>query len=114
MEKYYSSDIGEESGKATIVKDTDVYRITDNTILSSMVLSKTVLYADKETRGHQHEQEEIYLFLTGIGKMTVGDETFDIRGGETVLVPSNKFHKVVNLGLCPFTFLCVFPGTRNH
>ena len=106
--------IDDISGK--IVKNNDTYIVIDNTELDGLVVSKTILHADKETTGHMHPgQEEVYQFIHGVGRMQVGDQTFSVRAGDVILIPDGLFHKVFNDSSCEdLTFLCVFDGKRSH
>lgn len=107
---YKEKDIG---GK--IVKSNDVYTLIDNTELTRLVLSQTILHVNKNTNGHFHiGQEEIYFFVSGNGKMIVGDNTIDVKGGDIVTIQDGLFHKVFNTGDCDLVFNCVFEGKRNH
>jgi mannose-6-phosphate isomerase-like protein (cupin superfamily) len=110
-------DIGETSENTNIqvVKDTDVYHITDNKILKNLTLSKTVLHKSKETTGHSHPgQEEIYFFVSGTGLMQVNMRMVVVGPGDIILVEDGEFHKVKNCGDSDLIFNCVFHGNRNH
>lgn len=113
MKKYSVHDIGGE-----VVKDNEVYLLRDNRDLNNLVLSSTHLYRGQQTRGHRHPgQEEVYFFVTGRGKMIVGEETddpFDVAAGDVVLIPDGAFHRVINDGDSHMLFNCVFQGKRNH
>jgi len=113
MKKYSFHDIGGE-----VVKDNEVYLLKDNRDLNTLVVSSTKLYRNQQTRGHRHAgQEEVYFFVTGTGKMIVGEETdkpFAIQAGDVVLIPDGAFHKVINDGDTNLIFNCVFDGKRNH
>lgn len=101
--------------KGTVVKDNEVYCLSDNTTLNNLVLSQTVLHVGQSTRGHNHPgQEEVYFFVRGTGKMQVGEDTFDVDSGSIVLIPDGLFHRVHNTGPVDLIFNCVFQGTRNH
>ena len=97
-----------------IVKDNETYLLRDNKLLKNLVVSSTLLLPGKETRGHSHDgQEEVYFFIYGRGEMTLGEETFPVAGGETVLIPDGMFHKVKNTDQSfPLYFVCVFDGKR--
>ena len=96
-----------------IVKDNETYLLRDNKLLKNLVVSSTLLLPGKETRGHSHDgQEEVYFFHYGYGEMTLGEETFPVAGGETVLIPDGAFHKVKNTEKYPLYFVCVFDGKR--
>jgi oxalate decarboxylase/phosphoglucose isomerase-like protein (cupin superfamily) len=111
--KYNSYDVGGD-----IIKNDETYVLKDNKTLKNLVLSSTKLYKDRSTRGHRHpNQEEIYFFIQGRGKMIVGEESdtpFDVRAGDIVLIPDGAFHKVINDGDMSLIFNCVFDGNRNH
>ena len=99
-----------------VVKSNDVYTVIDNTDLTGLVVSKTVLHPQKETTGHSHEgQEEVYQFVYGTGTMEVGPDKFEVSSGDVVLIPDGLFHKVWNTSLVEdLVFVCVFDGNRNH
>ena len=106
--KYNTNDIG---GK--VVKATAVYTLRDNTDLKNLVLSQTILHVNQQTNGHYHEgQEEVYFFMYGKGRMIVGNQEFDVCGGDIVLIPDGLFHKVFNTGDSDLIFNCVFNGNR--
>jgi oxalate decarboxylase/phosphoglucose isomerase-like protein (cupin superfamily) len=111
--KFHKSDIGGQ-----IVKDNETYLLKDNHTLKNLVLSSTRLYRGQQTRGHRHVgQEEVYFFVSGHGKMIVGDENsepFLVQAGDVVLIPDGAFHKVSNDGEIDMLFNCVFQGKRNH
>ena len=101
-----------------VVKDDETYQLKDNRTLKNLVLSSTMLYKGKSTRGHRHAgQEEVYFFVQGAGKMIVGEETdepFTVVAGDIVLIPDGAFHRVINDGDLNLIFNCVFDGKRNH
>ena len=111
--RYTIDDIGGE-----IVKQDDRYVVKDNKFLNNLVLSSTRLNPGKSTSGHRHAgQEEVYLFVSGSGKMIVdGDEykEFKVREGDVVLIPDGAFHQVINNSSDELYFICVFDGNRNH
>ena len=99
-----------------VVKSNDIYTVIDNTDLSGLVVSKTVLHPQKETTGHSHAgQEEVYQFVYGTGTMEVGTNKFDVASGDVVLIPDGLFPKVWNTSLVEdLVFICVFDGKRSH
>jgi len=97
-------DIGGE-----IIRDNDVYMVQDNQLLNNLVLSQTRLKPGKETTGHYHDElEEVYFFNSGHGKMMLGEEVFDVKSGDIVLIPGGVFHKVYNDCEDILIFTCVF------
>lgn len=108
--KYNNSDIG-----GSVIKNDDTYKIIDNTMLTRLVLSQTILHPQKSTRGHSHPgQEEIYCFISGSGTMEVGEDVYQVKLGDIILVPDGAFHRVHNTSHQDLIFNCVFEGDRNH
>ena len=108
--KYSSWDIGGD-----IVKNNSTYTVKDNTELKNLVVSSTMLSANKSTTGHRHKgQEEVYIFISGKGQMELDHKIFDVQEGDTVLIQDNVFHKVHNTTDYGLYFMCIFDGGRNH
>ena len=99
-----------EQIRGDIVKDNETYVLEDNNFLQHLTLSRTVLKPGQSTRGHSHDnQEEVYIFTQGNGTMIIGDTEYDAMPGDTFLIKSGKFHRVINksdINNCSFT--CIF------
>ena len=81
-----------------VIKSNEIYDVIDNTNLKNLIVSKTVLHPGKETGGHSHsDQEEVYIFNKGSGKMKVGEKTYNVGQGSIILIPKGDFHKVWNI-----------------
>jgi mannose-6-phosphate isomerase-like protein (cupin superfamily) len=92
-----------------VVKQSDVYTVTDVSKLDNLVVSKTVLHPGKETGGHSHGgAEEVYFFMEGKGKMQLDEEKFNVNAKDIVLIPKGSFHKVFNNSKSDLVFVCVF------
>ena len=50
--------------------------------------------------------EEIYVFTAGGGTMRLGDESFEVRAGDSVLIAPGTPHKLWNPGAEPLALLC--------
>jgi mannose-6-phosphate isomerase-like protein (cupin superfamily) len=48
-------------------------------------------------RPHSHAPEQVYVIISGQGRMRVGDEERDVVEGDLVYIPSNVVHSIVNL-----------------
>lgn len=56
---------------------------------------------------HRHAvAEEIYYFTAGEGKMILGDESFTVKAGDTVVIPPGTPHNLQNCGDQPLVLLC--------
>lgn len=91
-----------------VVKDNETYILKDNNELGNLTLSKTILNPFKQTRGHSHETQEEVYFFHGDGKMVLGEEEFDVKSGDIVLIPKDTFHQVKNPYEKELSFVCVF------
>jgi mannose-6-phosphate isomerase-like protein (cupin superfamily) len=56
---------------------------------------------------HHRELEEIYYILSGSGRMTVGEETCEVRSGDAIYVPRGHRHTLENTGPEPIRLLVV-------
>lgn len=73
--------------------------LINSELSSSEKVSLATIYIDpgKASPVHYHKiMEEIYYFLEGIGIVTVGSKTFDVRAGSAVFIPVGEVHQVAN------------------
>jgi len=92
-----------------------LYDISERvTGLKRHVISVTSIFSGKVneeykmTTGHAHPQEEIYMFMKGRGKLVLDSDEWDMEEGDSMTIPSNVWHRVVNTGLKPLEVLCMF------
>jgi mannose-6-phosphate isomerase-like protein (cupin superfamily) len=70
-------------------------------------LAEAIIDVGKVTRPHRHlKTEELYHFTAGEGTMTLGDDVFAIKQGDTVCIPPGMPHRVHNTGNTPLKILC--------
>jgi mannose-6-phosphate isomerase-like protein (cupin superfamily) len=50
------------------------------------------------TRHHHEVLEEIYLIVSGLGRMKVGDEEREVRAGDAIFIPRLMPHELTNTG----------------
>jgi quercetin dioxygenase-like cupin family protein len=60
----------------------------------------------RHTNTVEHEQ----YVLQGHARIGIGDETFEVRPGDVVLIPEGVVHFYENTGQEPFEFLCIVPN----
>ena len=98
-----------------VVKDNETYILKDNTSLNNFVISSTTLHVGKSTKGHSHSgKEEVYMIMSGSGKMDLDDKTILIEGGDMVLIEDGVFHRVHNMGEGDLYMVCIFDGDRQN
>jgi mannose-6-phosphate isomerase-like protein (cupin superfamily) len=60
-----------------------------------------------KTALHRHRRsEELYHVTAGKGSMTLGQQRFEIRPGDTIAIPPGTAHCVENTGKLPLVILC--------
>lgn len=63
----------------------------------------------RHTNTVEHEQ----YVLHGEATITLGDETYQVKAGDVVLIPEGVVHSYQNMGKEPFEFLCVIPNRED-
>lgn len=61
-----------------------------------------------------HASEELYHVTAGRGRMTLGDERFELAPGDTVLIPPGTPHRVENDGDEALRLLCCCAPPYAH
>lgn len=56
---------------------------------------------------HRLRSSEVYYFLAGEGKFTVGERSVQVTRGDMVYVPPGADQWLVNTGIEPIEFLCL-------
>ena len=54
-----------------------------------------------------HENEEIYMFLSGNGTFTVDDETIEIKPGTAIRVGTGAKRAMANTGATEMQYICI-------
>ncbi len=54
---------------------------------------------------HEHSPEQVYVVLSGGGRMRIGHEEQDLGPGEMALVPSGESHGITNTGEGPLVYV---------
>lgn len=70
-------------------------------------LAKLMIDPRGKSRRHYHKKmEEIYYILSGSGRITIGDESFDIEPGCAIFLPTGMIHEILNTGEQELIFVC--------
>ena len=74
----------------------------------AMSFAEAIVESGGTTLLHRHGQsEEIYHITAGSGTMRLGQAEFDIRNGDTIVIPPGTTHNVTNTGPSALKILCV-------
>jgi len=78
-------------------------------------LAEAVVPAGARTLLHRHrESEELYHVTAGRGRMTLGEASFEVAEGDTVLIPPGTPHRIENVGDTPLRILCTCSPAYRH
>ena len=70
-------------------------------------LAEATLRPGAETAEHYHPRaEEIYYFVSGVGRMRLGDDEAEIGVGDCVVIAPGIAHKLLNTGDVDLVLLC--------
>lgn len=58
-------------------------------------------------RHEHHDEEEIFYFIKGRGRVTEGDQVSEVGPGDAVLTGGGGNHAVENIGDSPLVFLAI-------
>lgn len=64
----------------------------------------------RHTNAVEHEQ----YVLRGRARVSIGDETHDVKAGDVVYIPAGTPHSYDALGEEPFEFLCAVPNQPDR
>ena len=92
---------------AALVKGGERYLVYDY-VMPGFAVSLTELNTQKETVGHSHQGEEVYIFIEGEGQIMVGEDVSSIKEKDVTLIHRGVFHRVINLGNKKLKFYSVF------
>jgi mannose-6-phosphate isomerase-like protein (cupin superfamily) len=78
-------------------------------------LAEATVPPGSDTIEHYHRTtEEIYLFTSGSGRMRLGDEEFDVREGDCVVIAPGVKHKLWADGREELVLLCCCAPPYSH
>jgi mannose-6-phosphate isomerase-like protein (cupin superfamily) len=78
-------------------------------------LAEATVRAGEETAEHFHPQaEEIYYFVSGRGRMRLGEEEAEVTAGDCVVIPPGTPHKLWSSGAEPLVLLCCCAPAYTH
>lgn len=78
-------------------------------------LAEATVPAGGETEEHYHRRsEEIYSFISGRGRMRLGDEEATVEAGDTVVIAPGTRHKLWAEPQEPLRLLCCCAPAYSH
>lgn len=78
-------------------------------------LAEATVPTGTQTQLHVHKYtEEIYHITHGQGMMTLGDQEFVVKVGDSILIPANTPHQILNKHSEELIFLCLCSPAYSH
>lgn len=78
-------------------------------------LAHATISTGKRTLLHLHHRtEELYHVVGGRGRMTLGEDTFPVKTGDTVCIPPGTPHRIEATGPTPLRILCCCSPPYSH
>lgn len=78
-------------------------------------LAEATVPAGGQTEEHYHRtSEEIYLFVSGSGRMRLGGEEHPVRAGDCVVIAPGTLHKLWADGSEPLVLWCCCAPAYSH
>jgi mannose-6-phosphate isomerase-like protein (cupin superfamily) len=85
------------------------------TAAANQSLAEATVPPGRETAEHYHPRaEELYYFVSGSGRMRLGDEESETTAGDCVVIPPGTPHKLWNPGSEPLVLLCCCAPAYSH
>jgi mannose-6-phosphate isomerase-like protein (cupin superfamily) len=77
------------------------------TPVANQSLAEATVPPGGRTAAHFHRvTEELYFFLRGSGRLTVGDDERDVGPGDCAVIAPGDVHQLANTGNGPLVLLC--------
>ena len=103
------------TAEGELVVDHEDYKIWDNTDLENFTISNVILKAGKKTYSHSHPfNDEIYIFHSGTGHMTIKDnesgsqKQIDVTKGSIIPINGDWEHQTFNTGESDMHFTMIY------
>jgi mannose-6-phosphate isomerase-like protein (cupin superfamily) len=85
------------------------------TAAANQSLAEATVPLGEATAEHFHPRaEELYYFVSGAGRMRLGDDEADVAAGDCVVIPPGTPHKLLNTGTAPLVLLCCCAPAYSH
>jgi mannose-6-phosphate isomerase-like protein (cupin superfamily) len=115
-----------ESVQKTLIGEISAYITKDKSQIKELMhpdkngcihqsLAEATVFPGDKTQLHKHSKtEELYHLTQGMGLMTLAENTFNVKVGDTVLVPPGTAHCIENTSEEPLKILCCCSPPYSH
>ena len=107
-------------------KDIKTYKTKDGSLIKELMhpnihknknqsLAEAIVQPGQTTDLHKHHQtEELYYITQGKGQMTLGDQHFEVKPGDTICILPGTAHCIKNISAEDLHFLCCCSPAYSH
>ena len=115
MEKYIKNI---EAGEVTSLAEQVNYmpgQIVSKTLAQNDYVSLTLFAFDagEEISSHESEGDAMVTALDGVGRVTIDGREFELKAGQTIIMPAKKPHAVLAVQQFKMFLTVVFPLNRG-
>jgi mannose-6-phosphate isomerase-like protein (cupin superfamily) len=79
--------------------------------LDAMSVWKQTMAPGAGTPPHRHECDEVVVVLTGSGTLLIDGQALPFTAGDTLLLPAERDHQIVNTGDRPLATVATFAAS---
>lgn len=69
-----------------------------NTGCDEISIQITHVEPEGEQSLHKHQEHQCYYIISGIGSMTIENESSTVKTGDAIYIPGNSIHGIKNIG----------------
>jgi quercetin dioxygenase-like cupin family protein len=107
----HSNDI--EAKNVAAGKDTTIQVLISSQEGPNFALRKFSMRKGGGMPRHTNTVEHEQYVLRGEARITIGEETHQVKTGDVVFIPEGVIHSYQNTGEGPFEFLCIIPNKED-
>ena len=86
-----------------------------NSCIQKQSLAEARVLPRASTAQHYHPlTEEIYFILAGTGRITIDEESCDVKPGDAIAIPPGAIHTITATSDVPLKFLCCCAPGYEH
>jgi mannose-6-phosphate isomerase-like protein (cupin superfamily) len=78
-----------------------------DTPTDNLAIARVEVEPGSHQKSHHHVPEQVYIIITGNGRIKVGTEFADVQAGDLIYIHSNVEHAVENAGLEKLIYISV-------
>jgi quercetin dioxygenase-like cupin family protein len=94
-------------------KDTTIQVLISSNEGPNFALRKFTMQQGGGMPRHTNTVEHEQYVLSGLARIGIGEQTFEVKPGDVVFIPEGAIHYYENIGEEPFEFLCIIPNKED-